>query len=290
MMFGCSAETNLGGIATGQTSASSGTSAGGGGAGQGGGSAGNGGEGGIIFPTDDAGTPEPTGPAEVFAHSDETLYKLDPLTKEISVVGPFDGCSSVIDIAIDKDSKVIATTFDGLYWIDKTNAKCTLIANGGYPNSLSFVPAGTLDPNVEALVGYNGSTYVRIDPVSGAVTNIGSIGGGYFSSGDIVSVKGGGTYLTVNGNGCGDCLLEVDPKTGSLVKNWGPVSFFSSIYGVAFWGGSVYGFTSGGSLVEITFDQGVLQATNIPLPFMPTSAYFWGAGSTTIAPPTPPPK
>ena len=55
-----------------------------------------------------------------------------------------------------------------------------------YPNSLSFVPKGTVDPNVEALVGYNGGTYVRIDTVTGAVTSIGNLGSGYSSSGDIV--------------------------------------------------------------------------------------------------------
>src|SRR5262245_17183260 len=40
--------------------------------------------------------------AEVYGHSASELYKLDPLTHEVTVVGPFNGCSQVIDIAIDK--------------------------------------------------------------------------------------------------------------------------------------------------------------------------------------------
>lgn len=261
-----------------------------GGGGFGGTSSGGGGEGGLNFPTD-GGTPDPQLPGEVFGHSADELYKLEPYTKQVTKIGPFQGCSSVIDIAIDKDSKIIGTTFGGIYWIDKTNAKCTLIANGSYPNSLSFVPAGTLDPNVEVLVGYVSSTYVRIDTVTGQVTNIGAIGGGYSSSGDIVSVKGGGTYLTVNGSGCGDCLLKVDPKTGAYIQNFGPIGF-GSVFGIAFWAGSVYGFTNYGQLFEISFDaQGKMQVSGeIPVPNAPANLSFWGAGSTTVAPPVPPPK
>ncbi len=251
---------------------------------------GGGGEGGFFFPMDGGGGSPPEMAGEVFGHSSNTLYKLEPISKQVTVVGPFQGCSSVIDLAIDKDSKIIATTFGGLYWIDKTTAKCTEIATGGYPNSLSFVPAGTLDPNEEALVGYQGSTYIRISTTTGQITQIGSIGSGYNSSGDIVSVKGGGTYLTVNGNGCGDCLIQVDPKTGALVKNWGPTGF-GAVFGIAFWAGSVYGFTDGGDLFEMTFNNGQLVVSApIPIPGAPQNLSFWGAGSTTIAPPEPPPK
>jgi hypothetical protein len=220
--------------------------------------------------------------AEVFGQSASVLYRLDPETKMVTTVGPFSGCSSVIDIALDKDSNLYATTSSGLFRVDKATAVCTLVQEGGYPNSVSFVPAGTVDPSAEALVGYSGSTYVRIDTVTGAVTTIGEISGGYFSSGDIVSVKDGGTYLTVNGPGCNtDCLLEVNPATGDLVKNWGPLGY-SSVFGIAFWEGSVYGFTNAGELFEITFEQSSVMTSSISVP---AGLSFWGAGSTTSAPP-----
>jgi hypothetical protein len=173
----------------------------------------------------------------VYAHSPDTLYKVDPVAKTMTTIAPFNGCTSVIDLAIDANQNAWVTTFDGVYTLDLTTAVCTLIASGSYPNSLSFVPAGTLDPSVEALVGYFGSTYVRIDPKSGAITNVGSLTNGYSSSGDIVSVKGGGTFLTVNGNGCGDCLLQVNPKTGAMIQNYGTVNH-ASVFGIAYWASS----------------------------------------------------
>jgi len=229
--------------------------------------------------------------AIVYGESPDTLYSLDPDTKAVSVVGVFSGCTGVEDIALDKDSNMYGTTSDGLYAIDRTSAKCTLIATGTYPNSLSFVPAGTLDPNVEALVGYNGSDYVRIDPTSGVVTTVGSIGSGLSSSGDIVSVIGGSTYLTVTGTGCetDDCLIEVDPKTGALVKNWKSVGHIA-VYGLSFWAGSLYGFDDGGDLFEIDLTNGVLTTTTIAVPNPPLGLEFWGAGSTTSAPVSPPVK
>ena len=241
----------------------------------------------IILVPPDAGFTSPDvgeyeGPAIVYGHSSGTLYQLEPNTKAVTVVGAFSGCTDVIDLALDKDSKIYATTFDGLYRVDAANAHCTLVSTGTYPNSLSFVPAGTLDPIVEALVGYNGSTYVRIDPATGAVTNVGALTGGYTSSGDIVSVKGGATFLTVKGPSCADCLVKVDPKTGDLVENLGAIGF-TDVFGLAYWAGKVYGFTDGGQMFEVSPKAG-LATTVIPVPNPPAGLSFWGAGSTTSAP------
>jgi hypothetical protein len=237
---------------------------------------------------------DPGGTAEVFGHSPDTLYRLDPTTKAVTIVGAFQGCGGITDIALDKDSTMYATTLDGLYKVDRKTAECTLIAKGNnYPNSLSFVPAGTLDPTVEALVGYVGDQYIRIDPMSGAVTPINSIGQGYSSSGDIVSVKGGGTYLTVkagpSGN-CSDCLIQVDPATGAFLNEWGPLGH-TDVFGIAFWAGAVYGFDYSGELFEVDFHGLAMQVTSIPVPAADAGAdagvQFSGAGSTTSAPPTP---
>mgnify|MGYP000847682799 CR=1 FL=1 len=230
--------------------------------------------------------------AEVWGHSATTLYKLDPDTKAVTTVGNFSGCSSIVDIALDGESNLYGTTNGGLYKIDKASAKCTLIKNGSYPNSLSFVPKGTVDPAAEALVGYDGGDYIRIDTTTGAITKIGAIGGGLVSSGDIVSVKDGPTYLTVKGTSActsNDCLVEVDPKTGKMVKNWGSVGY-SDVFGLAFWAGSIYGFSNDGELFEVTLTGGSLKTNTIPIPSKPANLSFWGAGSTTSAPVTPIPK
>ncbi|HVY48117.1 MAG TPA: hypothetical protein VHB21_19650 [Minicystis sp.] len=220
------------------------------------------------------------GPAEVFAEGPNTLYKLDPDTKAVTEVGPFTGCDGgVIDLAVDKDGVMYATTTDALYRVDKTTGACTLLANGNYPNSLSLVPVGTVDPNDEALVGFNGSDYVRIDKTTGAVTSIGTLTGGYTSSGDVVSVIGGGTYLTVKGNGCNDCIVEVDPTTGALVQMIGALDH-KSVFGLAFWGGTAYGFDDFGKLFAIDLTN----ATTTPIQTGLMVPQFWGAGSTTAAP------
>jgi hypothetical protein len=229
-----------------------------------------------------------TGVALVYAHSADTLYRLDANTKQVAVVGPFTGgCSSVIDIAIDSSSNAYVTTSSDLWKLNLQTAACTNISSGSYPNSLSFVPKGTLDPNVEALVGYNGSEYIRIDTTTGKVTNIGALSGNYVSSGDIVSVIGGGTFLTVKGgpSNCNDCLLQIDPKTGNLIQSYGSVNH-ADVFGLAFWAGTAYGFDNGGEVFSIGWQSGKLVTTNIPVPNPPPGLSFWGAGSTTSAPPT----
>lgn len=239
----------------------------------------------------DGALPMETGPdmapaAAVYAQSSSTLYKLDPDTKALTVIGNFSGCSGVVDIAVDAKSNIYASA-SGIYKVDNKTAKCTSIGGGAFAgNSLSFVPAGTIDPSKETLVTYNGGQYMKVDIDTGATTNLGSLPSGFASSGDIVSVKGGGTYVTVNGNGCGDCLLEVDPKTGTMKKNWGSVGS-SAVYGIAYWAGSVYTFNDYGKIYELTFGTDKLTAKEIVIPMAPSGLQFWGAGSTTAAPVVP---
>lgn len=251
------------------------------------------------FGTGSSGTGGDMQIAEVFGHSKSTLYKLNPDTKAVGVVGDFVGCSSsVVDIALDKNSNLYATADDGLYTVDKVTAQCTNIvhaAQGVFPNSLSFVPAGTVDPNDETLVGYvlnppntGKNQYVRIDTVTGAISNIGAPWTDDFvTSGDIVSVKDGPTYLTVKKGGLcddNDCLVEINPQTGALVKNYGVISGYTKVFGLSFWAGSVYGFSNAGDLFEVKIMGNALITTPIDTP---EGLSFWGAGSTTSAPPVP---
>jgi hypothetical protein len=230
-----------------------------------------------------------TANGEVWSQSLETLFKVDPATKKVTVVGTFSGCGAVLDIALDANSNMFATSDGGLFRVDLATAACTKIADGTYPNSLSFVPKGTVDPNAEALVGYqDNNDYIRIDTTTGAIATVGSLGNvAYHSSGDIVSVIGGPTYLSVQGDSCDDCLVEVNPATGAVVKEWGSLGR-PDVYGLAFWAGSVYGFDDGGDLFEVTFSGDRLTATDVPIPDKAQDLQFAGAGSTTSAPVTAP--
>lgn len=226
--------------------------------------------------------------AEVFGHSGDTLYRLDPDTLEVEIVGPFSGCTaSIIDIALDAESNMYGTAFGSLWSIDRVTGACTLITeDGSFTTSLSFVPAGTVDPNEEALVGFDEDQYLRIDTQTGAISMLGVLSGGLRSSGDMVSVIGGGTYLTVRGPGCDatDCIVEIDPSTGDVLQNYGSVGY-DEVFGVAFWAGRAYGFAREGVLVEIEFTADAVLTTPIPIPVAPPGLEFYGAGSTTSAPP-----
>lgn len=227
------------------------------------------------------------GEAEVFGHSGGDLYRMDPDTKEVVLVGPFVGCTaSIIDIALDADSRMYGTAFGSLWAIDRTTAECTIIATGSYPTSLSFVPVGTVDPVREALVGFVDEEYIRIDPDNGEITSLGTLSDGLQSSGDLVSVIGGGSWLTVRGPGCNttDCIIEIDPADGTVLHNYGPLPY-DEVYGLAFWAGSAYGFARYGELFEIEFDGANVSTTLIPIPDAPADLVFYGAGSTTAAPP-----
>ena len=78
-------------------------------------------------------------------------------------------------------------------------------------------------------------------------------------------------------------VLEIDPKTGSMIKNWGSVSQ-PAVYGLSYFAGTIYGFTTGGVLFEIHLMQDTLTTNVVPIPNAPPMLQFWGAGSSTIVP------
>jgi hypothetical protein len=219
--------------------------------------------------------------AAIYANSSSELYVVNPATNAVSAVGPFQGCDFIIDLAVNRTGDIFAASNTALYAIDPKTAKCTPIAAGAYPNSLSFVPQGILDPDHETLVGYNGATYERIDTSSGVVTPIGDLGDpNLFSSGDMFSLIGGGTYLTVKGGTCSDCLVEVDPASGKMLKMLGSIGLYADIWGLAYWGGTTYGFTAGGLMFALDLATMATTPINYPGDAVP----FWGAGSSTAAP------
>ena len=227
------------------------------------------------------------------------------------MVGKFSGIDTscdvnegMWDIALDKDGNMYgsvetegadcSSTGGEIVKIDKATAKTTVLGSSSstFPNSLSFVPVGTIDPTNEVLVGYNGATYVRIDPTSGAVSTIGSLnpnatGQDWYSSGDIVSIIGGKTYLTATldpNSSANDTILEVDPVKGTALKVIGQVGF-GHVWGLGFWAGTAYGFDEGGDLFSIDLTNGA--STRIPLTGIGGVSFF-GAGNTTAAPLTAP--
>ncbi len=235
---------------------------------------------------------QPSGPSDknagaeyIYAHTSSALYRVDPEALTITKVGDFgwsDGPDQMTDIAIDADGAMIGVSFTSVYSIDASSAKAKRLTAGlqGQFNGLSYVPADTIGmTGADVLVATRGSDGMvfRVDPMTGATTQIGNMGAGFRSSGDLVSVANFGTAQTALGNGDGDRLVKLAPQSFGA-SAIGQHTGYANIWGLAFWKDKLFGFTSAGEFVVIDPMTGVgtLVADDGP--------QWWGAGVTTTAP------
>lgn len=230
--------------------------------------------------------PPGEGEVAVFAHTSSTLFRVDPDTLQIARVGDFGWpgvADTMTDIAIDSAGVMIGVSFTSVYRIDPATAQTTLLSSGlsGEFNGLSFVPGEQATGNPEAadvLVGtrnLDGAVF-SIDPMTGQATQIGNMGGGFSSSGDLVSVRDFGTAATTTGVGA-DVLVRLAAVTFAA-QAIGTDTGYGDIWGVGFWKGKIYGFTDGGAFVLIDPVSGA--ATLVTT----TAEAWWGAAVTTRAP------
>ncbi len=223
----------------------------------------------------------------IYAHSYTDLYTIDPRTTAVVHVGAFGWPTGMeqemmTDLAVDMNDKVTGISFDAVFDVDPKTAAATYLAplTASF-NGLSYVPASELgQTGDDVLVGtaLDGTVW-RIDPTTGASTQIGSFGGGWISSGDLVSVKGFGTVATVNASDPDaiDYLARVDFMNGGKVTPIGSTGMYD-VWGLGFWGGKVYGFVATDEIVELDLVSGA--ATTLTKGPM----NWCGAGVTTLAP------
>jgi hypothetical protein len=225
------------------------------------------------------------GTVYVYAHTSSTLYKVDPDTLAITLIGAFGwpngGTDQMTDIAVDKNGEIIGVSFGAVYKVSPTTAACTLLSASlsGSFNGLSFVPADMLGlTGDDVLVGTRNDDDIvnRIDPMTGAATVVGHMGSAYMSSGDLVAVAGFGTVQTTLGapHDVLSRLASVTFAATPIGSNTGA----NQIWGVAYWKGKVFGFTQGGDFLTIDPTTGVATVVQSGGPS------WWGAGVTTIAP------
>lgn len=227
----------------------------------------------------------------VFAHTADTLYSIDPRSFTVTRVGDFiwpDGASQMTDLAINATGEAWGITFSSLYRVDLATARCTFIAPfaGAEFNGLSFIPGGELEPGEVLVAANRNGAYVRVDPATGAIRQLGLYGADTGSSGDLVSVAGGGTFATIVDLNVGlgeepvEYLARIDPTNGRATRI-GPTGV-TRTWGVGYWRSRVYGFTEGGAVVTLDITTG--RATEVAR----NSVAWWGAAVTTIAPVAPP--
>ncbi|MBA2538732.1 MAG: hypothetical protein H0V17_03780 [Deltaproteobacteria bacterium] len=220
----------------------------------------------------------------VYAHTSSDLYRVDPDSLAVQLIGPFSfttGSDQITDIAINKAGTMIGISFNSVYRIDPSNAAATRLSDGlsGLFNGLSFMPADQIgqtgDDILVATRNADGVVW-RVDPMTGGTTMIGNMGA-FSSSGDCVSVAQLGTLQTADNGISADRLVRLAPNTFQA-QTVGTDIGFSDIWGIAFWKDKVFGFTNGGEFITIDPVTGVgtLVQGNGPS--------WWGAAVTTLAP------
>lgn len=235
----------------------------------------------------------------IYAHSSGTLFSFSPLTNMVTPIGRFVDTATdanadpMVDLAVDSGQHVYTASATDLWTVDVATARVTSVGafdvtNGEQFFALTFLAQGELHADRETLVGAtNMGAYYEIDPATAQTTFLGQYPDGWLSSGDLVSVRGLGTYATIRQDGdTHDTLAQITFATDgtSRITVIGPVvqgaTEYSQIFGLGYWGRDVYGFTNDGELVQIdrTTGAGHLATT------MTGTGQFWGAGVTTLAP------
>jgi hypothetical protein len=73
-----------------------------------------------------------------------------------------------------------------------------------------------------------------------------------------------------------------------MLRNYGQLTNgtqnLTNVYGIAYWGGSVYGFTVSGQLFEVIPNGMSISTQLITIPNAPSNLSFNGAGSSTSVP------
>jgi len=222
----------------------------------------------------------------VYAHTSSKLFTMHIKTYAVTLVGPFkkssgSSLSSVTDIAIDRFGVLYAVTFGDLYTCHPETAVCTLITSlpSTSFNGLTLIPKGLIKPDQDTLVGIanNGGWYqIDLTLPTATLTKLGSYGAGYSSSGDAFSIEDVGTFAAVNKSGQSkDYLVSLDPLTGSVIAEIGPIGTYGSIFGLAGSSQSAFAFNSGGEILEVDLTDGTTTLIK------DTNNGWWGAGVTT---------
>ncbi len=154
----------------------------------------------------------PTGPEggttvkiTVYAHTDDTLYSVDPMTQAVTMIGPMVGTSdsstdsTITDLAVDGAGDVYVNSESVVYKANLPSSgtgtvqltKVTTISSSSKFYALAFAPAGALDPNNETLIGGDstGSLW-SINTTSGAATNLGNFGADPSTPGNTLELSG----------------------------------------------------------------------------------------------------
>jgi hypothetical protein len=225
----------------------------------------------------------------IYAHTDNTLYSMDPVTKATTLVGTFAGVggtstdSAVTDLAVDANGDVFVNTESVVYKAalpatmpgTVTLTKLAALQTSDRFYALAFAPAGALDPSNETLIGGDGNGELwAIDTSTGATTDLGNFGTDPTTSGNVFALSGDLVFYTdasgkatglatirsckAKSSSCGkDFLAGVDMTAlaGAYTSKTPAASLLAGIYG-----GSTSGPGSGTGYADV-FGLGAWQGS-----------------------------
>ena len=216
----------------------------------------------------------------MYVHTRDKLYIIDDMNFSLTEVGDFnpENGSSMLDLAITPDGEIYTLSRDALFKVDRNTAQATKIGDvaGDFNVGMTFLIDGTL-----LATDANGGVR-KIDPQTGAVTELGSFGSGYATAGDLVGIADGRMFAISDMGPNGDeetnnVLITINPDTGVFVESIGQIGF-GRVFGSAVANNKVYAFTDEGYVIEINPSTGV----GTERAFF-ENVSFWGAGVTPRA-------
>jgi len=211
----------------------------------------------------------------IYGHDPSALYRLDPLTLEVTTIGPFrypPGVSEeiVLDLALSRSGALVAVSLSGLYEVDPATAACTRVG-GPLPaqmSGLAYVPEG----GGEVLMGAaRGGSLYRFDAAYTA-TAVGPLGRGG-CDGDIVWHGESSELLGT---------LYVDPFTATELARIDPTNGQTTILGstgtmevggLASVDAALYAFSARLEILELDVSTGAI------LRRIPTPAIAWSGAA-----------
>ena len=204
---------------------------------------------------------------KMYLHTSTLLYSWDE-DGTISTIGQFyidgDFAPNVTDIAIDLEGHMYGVSNTSLYKIDPTDARMEYVCDtGNYLVGLTFLADGRLLAAGESILWMDPNTCARAVFVEK---------GQYETSGDIVGLPDGNLYWTVIG---GDALVRVDPITAQT-EYIGEIGSIN-LWGVGYFNGVLYGFSSAGKIVHIDPDTAYVMEEETT-----SGQYWWGAASNPV--------
>jgi hypothetical protein len=221
------------------------------------------------------------------------------MAKTLVTLGPFNAPNKdiITDLAVGADNTIYVVSKMNIYTASPIDGHVTLLGPIGTCGSDNV--AMTKTPDGKLLLGDFKGEMCTVDTATmpPTVTPIGMMGQGMALSGDMVAVADGTLYGTgylisdgnTKGTGLNNVLVKVDPSTGAMQQQIGATGF-PKLFGVAFAGGQVFGFTHDGSGDVVSIDPTTGKGTlfnSFKDPSTNMGISFAGAGVNPMVSPIP---